>query len=172
MWFLGGSSDKTPDMIGKRNKMGGHSVQVVKFGGGCMVRGQPIGVQIPTSPETGWTPSQRRSGPDVYVCPLSECFHHSVWSSYITVPSTSSGVVLLYVFRASWYQPLNRICDYNMCIISGAVLCDGCSVIGCSLLPKSRQESTKKNVQGRISSRTHIRAFWSRLIYNGQDVRP
>ena len=45
MWFLGGSSDKTPDMIGKRNKMGGGSVQAVKFGGGHLVRGQPIGVQ-------------------------------------------------------------------------------------------------------------------------------
>lgn len=45
MWFLGGSSDKTPDTRGKRNMMGGQSVQAVKFGGGQLVRGQSIGVQ-------------------------------------------------------------------------------------------------------------------------------
>ena len=167
MWFLG-SSDKTPDTIGKRNKMGGHSVQVVKFGGGRMVRVRPIGVQNSHLTRDGLVPVPKTLRASMPLVRMFSPLSYGV----PTLPSTSSGVVLLYVFRASWYQPLNRICDHNMCIISGAVLCDGCSVIGCTLIPKSRQESTKKNVQGRISSRTHISAFWSRLIYNGQDVRP
>ena len=108
------------------------------------VDGRPSESEIPTSPETGCvfpvpkTLMLRARCLCTVYAPCPKCvlfdigFRLTHWMGGMCFLPPSA-------------NPHNRICDHNMHIISGAVLCDGRPVIGCSLLPKSRQESTKKS---------------------------